>query len=112
MNYITFLFGVCISINVLAAQTQPSSETEDPRIPYKEYTEEKSNEILEKFNSLKNEKQICANKFIKDYQNKVFEHCMKEGYAENIGGGCYHVVGYAIHTAVLEKALNKCNIKI
>ncbi|WP_426369151.1 hypothetical protein [Pseudocolwellia sp. HL-MZ7] len=85
---------------------------EDPRIQKEKYTDAQSENILDVVNKQDEEKQLCIDKFLGKYSDKVLKHCQFAGYAENIGGGCYHIAGYAVHTAVLEKALLSCKIEI
>ena len=81
---------------------------EDPRIPQKEFTAEELDHIGNLRNSLSGDDRICVNAFLKEYHDAVFEHCMQAGYARNIGGGCAHVAGRGVDTAVIEQALEKC----
>jgi hypothetical protein len=85
---------------------------EDPRIEREKYTDARSKKILDVINNQNEDKQLCIDKFLGEYSDKVLKHCQFAGYAKNIGGGCYHIAGYAVHTAVLEKALLSCEIEI
>ncbi len=89
-----------------------STDLDDPRIERGKYTDARSQKILDIVNKQTEGQKLCIDKFLNEYSDKVFKHCQFAGYAENIGGGCYHIVGYAIHTAVLEKALLSCEIEI
>jgi len=80
------------------------------RIPLPKLTPEESKQIVKKFNNLSREGRECTYEFIGEYQEKIRQHCLQTGYAENIGGGCEHVVGYTLHVGVLEKAMNSCNL--
>ena len=116
-SYVKLTFGVALSkdsdrfINRLIG-SEIINLMEDPRIPDEEFTKDKSQRVQDTLNRLKGEERECANKFITDYQDVVLEHCLQAGYAQNIGGGCYHVVGYSISTTVITHALSSCNIEI
>jgi len=80
----------------------------DPRIEKSQYTEIETEQIMATYKSLLNSKEDCAKAFVDSYREKVLLHCQQTGYAQNIGGGCFHIVGYSLHTAVFEKAVNTC----
>jgi hypothetical protein len=81
---------------------------EDPRIPQKEFTAQELDHIDNLRNSLSADDRMCVNAFLEEYHDAVFEHCMQAGYAQNIGGGCAHLVGRGVNTAVIKQALEKC----
>jgi len=68
--------------------------------------------IREKYNSMNKqpEHKECLSSFVKSYQDAMLETCLKHGCGQNIGGGCYHIVGYSITTSVLEAATDQCSI--
>jgi hypothetical protein len=80
--------------------------------PDNEIMSKNSNAILEKYNSMSKQPEYkeCLSGFVKSYQDAVLEACLKHGCGQNIGGGCYHIVGYSITTSVLEKAIEQCSI--
>ncbi|MBP9889817.1 MAG: hypothetical protein KBF93_26200 [Leptospiraceae bacterium] len=82
----------------------------DPRIPYKNYSEQENSDILEKYNTLTGERKICVNKFLQDYRDKIHWYCAQENIGKNIGLGCFRIanVNGTVHTAVLEKAMAEC----
>lgn len=98
-----------ILLSVLAACTG-APVIEDPRISRIEMSQEDSNILLDQINSLEGEESHCFERYLRAYNAKVFEHCEQEGYAENTGGGCYHVVNYSLHNALFVAALQSCNI--
>ena len=71
-----------------------------------------SDQILDKYNSPNKQPEYkeCLKSFVKSYQDAVLETCLKHECGNNIGGGCYHIVGYSITTSVLEAAIEKCSI--
>lgn len=81
---------------------------DDPRIISQDLPPEEIKRNLKTLNKLKGSNKTCSNEFIKNYEEKVLKHCLQAGYAENIGGGCYHIVGYSINNSVIKKALEKC----
>lgn len=80
----------------------------DPRIERSNYSEAEEKDIMNLYTSLLNEKGNCEQPFVEAYREKVLLHCQQAGYAQNIGGGCYHIVGYSLHTAVFEQAVKAC----
>lgn len=113
-KYVKMIFGVALSkesdsfINRMIS-IEVINLMDDPRIQGTDFSKQESEIITDIFNKLKSHKKTCANKYVEDYQNKVLKHCLQAGYAENIGGGCYHIVGYSVSTSVLKKALDKCD---
>jgi hypothetical protein len=115
-QYVMLAFGVALDkkwdrfINKLVSYKKINLPP-DPRIKADDVSNQESEELLSKHNNLTGEAKNCAEEFIKNYQQKVLEHCLLAGYANNIGGGCYHIVGYSVNTGVVKKALNECNIE-
>ena len=83
---------------------------EDPRMKSKSFTMEESDKILSTLNSLDKENKKCVDELTLKYVNRVFEHCVEDGYAENIGGGCYHIVGQAETFTVSASIMESCGI--
>lgn len=116
-QYVMLAFGVALDketdrfINKLVSYKKINLPP-DPRIKVDDVSNQESKELLSKHNNLTGEAKICVEEFIKNYQKKVLEHCFLAGYANNIGGGCYHIIGYSINDGVLKKALNECNVEI
>ena len=85
---------------------------EDPRIKYIDFTEDQKTEIrIARRLSYSSNEDSCVESFIKDYSDNVLEHCLQAGYANNVGGGCYHVVGRSVHLNVEKHALETCSGK-
>lgn len=84
---------------------------EDPRIKFEKISEEEDAKIHQLFNELNGKSKECTDKFVQNYQALVLKHCLQAGYAEDIGGGCYHIVGRTLHTGVLKEALKVCEVK-
>lgn len=83
---------------------------DDPRILEGDFSEEYVKKVNSHQRNLSAPQKQCVTDYIRDYQDKVFDHCRQSGYAANIGGECYHIVGYAISTAVVLKSFQSCGI--
>ena len=91
-------------ISGCASQTQNTSDVKS--------AEESS--IMQEVNSVMKmsaENNECIMSYINNYQAKIFQDCMKSDPRINIGGGCAHVVGYAITDEVLNSALIDCKLE-
>lgn len=80
----------------------------DPRIEKSDYSEAEADKIMADYKNLLAADENCAKPFVDSYREKVLKHCQQAGYAKSIGGGCYHMVGYSLHTAVFEEAVKVC----
>lgn len=111
-EYVKLTFGVALAkdgdnfINRLIS-IEVIDLMDDPRIHSKNLSAQENKKISKSFNSLQGKQKNCASDFIKTYEKNVLKHCLQAGYAKDIGGGCYHVVGY-ISTNVLKKAIDVC----
>lgn len=108
------IFAVFLLATLLlgCARTELPAASPDPAIPIKEYTEERANEILKQFNSMRGKKELCGNAFINTYQKALHDHCIATDGGKNIGGGCAHVAyAWSIHTHVLELGIEHCTRK-
>ncbi len=65
-------------------------------------------EQVNSYMSKSSENAKCIISFTEEYKKKVFQDCQKSGEGDNIGGGCYHIVGYSINTNVLKDAFTHC----
>ena len=112
-SYVKLVFGVALTqkhdrfINRLKS-SEIINLIDDPRIKEEDFSDEEEVAIFDAFDSLEGEPQECVEKFVYDYREAVFQHCLQAGYAQNIGGGCYHVVGYSITTTVMKRAVENC----
>lgn len=77
---------------------------------FPENDSENSDKTLKQYNIMNKHPKYkqCLSKFVESYQDSVLGTCLKHGCGNNIGGGCYHIVGYSITTSVLEAAVEKC----
>ena len=81
----------------------------DPYIAAGSYTDQQAAKILQKVKSLHGKEQECFDKFIKEYQDRLFEHCQKNELGQYSPGGCEETAyKYSIHTRVLEVAMENC----
>jgi hypothetical protein len=80
--------------------------TDDPR------KSDNSTQIIDRFNSIYEQPKYkkCLSDFLSAYQNAVFEVCQEQTCGENIGGGCYHIVGLSVTTPVIKAATEHCSI--
>jgi hypothetical protein len=71
-----------------------------------------SDAIRDKYNSMNKQpvNKNCLNSFVKSYEDALLEACLKHKCGEDIGGGCYHIVGYSTTTSLLAAAIEKCSI--
>lgn len=71
-----------------------------------------SEQIVKQYNSMIRQPEIkeCLDNFVNLYRDSVLQSCLKHECGNNIGGGCYHIVGYAVTTPVIEAAIKKCSI--
>lgn len=112
-SYVKMVFGVTLAknrdkfINRLL-QVQVIDLMPDPRIEDEDLTDEEVERIEKAFNALSGEAEACVTKFVEDYESQVMAHCRQSGYAQNIGGGCDHVLGYSITMTVIKRALQHC----
>jgi hypothetical protein len=67
-----------------------------------------STSVRDRFKALSAPQQECTTGFIRTHQNAFYEACQLHQCGDNIGGGCAHMVPNSVTTAVLEKALEKC----
>lgn len=81
----------------------------DPRIKDKEYSEDQRRAIETQYDNLRDEENTCALLYVSEYKQRVLEHCLQARYAENIGGGCFHLMPYSVTTSVLENVINNCS---
>ena len=113
-SYVRMKFGVALSkdhdrfINRLI-DFEIIDLMDDPRIEYQDFTPEETDRIREAFGNLAGPKLACATEYLKRYKDKVLTHCLQAGYAENIGGGCYHIVGRSVTTSVMQHTMNICS---
>ncbi|MBC3873363.1 hypothetical protein [Undibacterium flavidum] len=116
-KFVKMTFGVALSktsdsfINRLI-DIEVIELIDDPRIKFEKNSEEDDKKIHQLFNELSGKSKVCADKFIQNYQELVLKHCEQSGYAESIGGGCYHIVGRSLHTGVLKHVLKVCEVAI
>ena len=82
---------------------------DDPRIDDLDYSKVERKKIENAYKNLRNQATFCVNSFIDNYGKQVLLHCQQTGYAQNIGGGCYHILGYSLNTAVFEEAIKSCS---
>ena len=80
----------------------------DPRIESKDFSPQELAQLDGLLQSLNDEQKSCTDDFLSDYKDRVLEHCLQAGYAQHIGGGCYHIIGYSVSAAVQERALESC----
>ncbi len=113
-SYVRMVFGVALTkehdrfINRLIS-FEVIDLMDDPRIKDEDLSEEAIQLIRDAYSGLKGDPKVCARKFVRGYQDKVLEHCLQAGYAQNIGGGCFHNVPYSVTTSVRKRALDKCS---
>ncbi len=109
-SYVRMVFGSALSkkhdrfINRLIS-FEVIDLMDDPRIEDEDYSEEQVQQIQDIYFGLKGESKTCVAKFTRDYQDRVLEHCLQAGYAQHIGGGCYHLSPYSVTTSVRKLAL-------
>jgi len=101
-----------IDIKCNGKETPIEQRTPSPEIPRVTYKNGEDEIITAKFNSLTQENKECVSKFESAYIESVFQYCTKYNLAACIAGGCNHVAGYSLHTAVQIKAFESCNIKL
>ena len=111
------LLGVTIlifSISMFFGQQRQivvSSIPPPPRIPHKEYSHKRYEEITDQFFGLKGEEAICSKKFIHDYLDKQLDYCLAMDAGRDVAGGCYHLVGgggAGLDLSVAEAAMLHC----
>lgn len=89
-----------------------SYSNNDTKIPLEpiEYTKREREDISNRYNKEVHGKNgYCLIKFIKNYQDKIFQRCIKLGHGDGIAGGCYHITNNTLHDAVFAEALDKCD---
>ncbi|WP_237057521.1 hypothetical protein [Microbulbifer sediminum] len=86
----------------------PAFGAEDPRIPFGEYSVQENAIIQERVNELAGSKKQCFDKYLDDYQIRVYQYCETSDLKNVAVGGCEHIAGMAWHTAVIEAALEDC----
>jgi len=113
-SYVRMVFGVALAkehdrfINRLIS-FEVIDLMDDPRIEDEDFSDEEIQKIQAAYFSLKGAAKICAQEFTRNYKKKVLEHCLQAGYAQNIGGGCYHMVSYSVTATVEKHTLEKCS---
>lgn len=100
----TFLLLAALIATSTAMATVP-----DPAIPYRGYTQQEDEAIVDRINAVQGKEKQCHEEFFRRYRQSIFEHCQATGAGLRVGGGCEHIVGYSIHTGVLERALEQCS---
>ena len=63
---------------------------------------------LDAFNALKDEPRACFDQFVKRYESAYLKACEQHHCGDRIGGGCYHLLGYAGQD-IYDSALQKCS---
>uniref|UniRef100_UPI0037502B21 hypothetical protein n=1 Tax=Undibacterium sp. TaxID=1914977 RepID=UPI0037502B21 len=112
-KFVKMTFGVALSktsdsfINRLL-EIEVIQLIDDPRIEFENGSAEEQQQIHQLFDALTGKSKVCADNFIKNYQDLVLKHCEQAGYAEDIGGGCYHILRGSLHLGVLKQALKVC----
>ncbi len=67
-----------------------------------------SESVLAKYNALSGERRSCAEKMTRQHTRAVLDACELHHCGDNVGGGCWHIAGYATTMAALERAVEKC----
>lgn len=80
----------------------------NPWVEYQQYSAEQQEAITATFEALEDDARHCLRVALDEYREQVFAHCQQAGYGRSVGGGCHHMVGQSVHTAVLEKAMKTC----
>lgn len=81
---------------------------EVPRLHKKQLSSSEITLAETRFSQVTGPKGQCTRRFVSDYKDLALQHCLQDGYAENIGGGCFHLLPYFATSAVLNEALNVC----
>ncbi len=77
--------------------------------PVVTHTNEHDERVIAEFNAQIGSERVCANAYVKDYQDSLFEHCEATHGGDNIGGGCDHVAyAWSITTELLERSIQHC----
>lgn len=93
----------------LAVKAKTRKQGPDPYIAVGTYSEQQADRILRKAKSLRDGERECFDRFIKEYQDRLFEHCRKNELGLYAEGGCEQTAyQYSLHTRVIEKAINHC----
>ena len=71
---------------------------------------EDSDRVRLEYNSLIADRQLraCMEGVVFGHQDAVLEACEKHRCGEDVGGGCSHISGYSVTTAVLARAIESC----
>jgi len=95
-----------------SSQMQVTLASDKRYIPYENDSSDENygEQSRLKYNSLLSDVTIreCMEKIVSDHQRSVLEACMVHRCGENVGGGCYHIAGYSIHSDVSAKAVSVC----
>jgi len=68
-----------------------------------------SDSYLEQYNALKGTARTCASNLLKGHETAVLEACLLHHCGDNIGGGCWHIAGYAMNSSAIQNAVNQCS---
>ena len=93
----------------LCFDTMQRTLANDPRyVPQSKLDAADDQKLTDRYNALVKEKRICLESVIESHERAVFESCTLHKCGDNVGGGCWHISGYSVHSAVLAKAVEKC----
>ena len=68
-----------------------------------------SRNYLATYNALTGTARTCASKLLKEHETSVLEACLLHHCGDNIGGGCWHIAGYATNSSAIQNAIDKCS---
>ncbi len=93
-------------------QEMNQSLAADPRyVAPRKMRPAKAERLMAEVNALTGNAEVCADEIMKGHQAAVLDACLQQGCGEGIGGGCYHIAGYALTDAVFERAAQVCKGK-
>ena len=115
-SYVRMVFGVVLSkkhdrsINRLVS-FEVIDLMDDPRIKDEDFLKEEREKIQTDYDNLEGEAKTCGKMFLVRYKKQVLEHCLQAGYADHIGGGCFHLVPYSVTGTVIKHTLDNCTTR-
>lgn len=83
----------------------------DPRIKTGGYySEEEAHSLRLALGSLKGDAKICFESKLKEYQDKVYEHCLQTGYMKNYASGCSYIYDGGYSDDAERYFLKECSV--
>ncbi|MFZ9362541.1 MAG: hypothetical protein ACO25T_02755 [Arenimonas sp.] len=68
-----------------------------------------SNGYLTSYRSLSGQAKQCGAKLLEQHEAAVLEACLLHHCGDNVGGGCWHIAGYASTSTAMQSAVNQCS---